>query len=145
MVASTWAQILFRKIGVSVDWTEELARVLFLTSVFLSIAVALYENRHIVVDFLLVRLPPRLQVLARIVFDLLIFVFLVSLLRGAAKMTAVTWESYMIAMNWMRTGYLYLAECISIVLMMIFLLAAIIHNMRRLTSGEPANENEDAK
>ena len=44
MLLSTWAQILFRKLAISVDWTEELARILFITSVFLGIAIGVAEN-----------------------------------------------------------------------------------------------------
>lgn len=132
MLVSTWSQILFRKLSISVDWTEELARVLFLFSVFLSIAIGIHEKKHIIVDFIHKRLPRRLAILTRVFFNLLILGFLIMLLRGAAAMTRVTWESYMIAMSWMRTGHLYLAECIAIALMMVFVLVAIIDGIKAL-------------
>lgn len=145
MLLSTWAQVLFRKFGVSVDWTEELARVLFLCSVFLSIAIALHESKHIVVDFLFNRLPPRIRSVVQAGFHILIFLFLVSLLRGSLKMTSVTWETYMISMNWMRTGYLYMMESFAIALMMIFLAGAFYQNLRKLKNTPIPNPDEGEK
>lgn len=135
MLLSTWAQILFRKLAISVDWTEELARILFITSVFLGIAIGVAEKRHIVVDFLLNRLPPRLRALVGMLFHAVILVFLIFLLRGAWAMVAVTWESYMIAISWLRTGYLYLIECIAVALTIVYVLYWFAESLRALFSG----------
>ena len=142
MLFATWAQVLFRKIAVSVDWTEELARVLFITSVFLGIAIAIYERKHIVVDFLFNRLPPRLRALVGVFFNLVILCFLAAFLRGAMRMTEVTWESYMIAMSWMRTGYLYLGECVAIALMMVFVANQLAGGIRDLRTGGSRTASE---
>ncbi len=134
MLLSTWAQILFRKLAISVDWTEELARILFITSVFLGIAIGVAEKRHIVVDFLFNRLPTRPRAIVRILFDVVILVFLVFLLRGAAAMVSVTWESYMIAISWLRTGYLYLIECVAIALTILYVLIGFGESLKTLFS-----------
>lgn len=135
MLLSTWAQILFRKLAISVDWTEELARILFITSVFLGIAIGVAEKRHIVVDFLLNRLPPRLRALVGMLFNAVILVFLIFLLRGAAAMVSVTWESYMIAISWLRTGYLYFIECVAIVLTILYVLYGFVESFKAFLSG----------
>lgn len=140
MLITTWSQILFRKLALSVDWTEELARVLFMVSVFLSIAIGIYERKHIVVDFIHNKLPRRLAICSRLFFNGLILIFLIFLLRGAAAMTVVTWDSYMIAMSWMRTGHLYLAECVAIAVMMVFVLAAIGGGFRDLIAAKPTDD-----
>ncbi len=136
MLLSTGAQVVFRKLAITVGFTEELARVLFLLSIFLGIAIAIHEKRHIVVDFLLNRMPNRVQGVLRVAFGLLIMALLVSLLRGAATMAVVTWESFMIAMSWMRTGYLFLAECVAILLMMVYIAEDIAENLRRLGGAD---------
>jgi len=92
------------------------------------------------VDFIHNKLPRRIAVCTRLLFNILILIFLMFLLRGAAAMTAVTWDSYMIAMSWMRTGHLYLAECIAIGVMMVFVLAAIAGGFRELVSPKPADD-----
>ncbi len=120
MLLVTGAQVAFRKLSISVDWTEEAARALFILTMFFGIAIAIRERQHIVVDFLFNRLSPRAQALGRIVFNILILLLLISLLRGAAAMAVVTWESFMIAMSWLRTGHLFLGECLAIALMMLY-------------------------
>ena len=145
MLLTTGAQVLFRKLAISVDWTEEAARVLFITSVFLGIAVAILERRHIVVDFLFNKLPPRGRAFVRLVFDLAILVLLISLLRGAAIMVEVTWDSFMIAMNWMRTGYLYLGECVALVMMMLYVTLQIVENARAVWARRRETDPEAAQ
>ncbi len=135
MLLSTWAQIFFRKMAISVDWTEELARILFIVSVFLGIALAVAEKRHIVVDFLFNRLPPRLRIVVKMFFDVVIVLFLLFLLRGAAAMVVVTWESYMIAISWLRTGYLYLVECVAVALTLVYVLGGLGEGFRALRAG----------
>lgn len=136
MLLATWAQVLFRKLAISIDWTEEAARVLFITSVFLGIAIAVHERRHIVVDFLFNKLSPRSRTILRIMFNLVILALLASLFRGAATMAVVTWESFMIAMNWLRTGYLYIGECIAIVLMMLYVALDLARHAKALRRRE---------
>ena len=144
MLISTWAQVLFRKLAISVDWTEELARILFVLSVFLGIAIAVAEKRHIIVDFIFNKLPMRGRALVGIIFDLIILVFLIFLLRGAAIMVSVTWESFMIAISWLRTGYLYLVECIAIVLTMVYILVDFGENWGVLLSPDDAPEENNS-
>jgi len=137
MLLATGAQVLFRyALQISVGWTEELARVLFIVSMFLGIAIAVHEKEHIVVDFLFKKLPAKVQAAGTIVFDVAILALLVSLMRGAARMVDVTWESYMIAISWMRTGYLFLAECFAIALMMIYIVLQIIDCVKTLRSRD---------
>jgi TRAP-type C4-dicarboxylate transport system permease small subunit len=132
MLISTWSQVLFRHLELSVDWAEELARMLLLVSVFFGIAIAIREKKHIVIDFLINRLPGRGAIVLRLVFDALILIFLAFLLRGAVTMVEVTWESYMISLNWMRTGQIYLAECVAIAVMMVYVLADVLAGIRQL-------------
>lgn len=121
MMLATGAQVIFRYVlEISVGWTEELARVLFTTAIFLGIAIATRERQHIVVDFLFKRLGPRSRRAVGFIFDFIILAILMSMLRGAITMVDLTWESYMIAMPWMRTGYLFLVECVAIGLVMFY-------------------------
>ncbi len=144
MLLSTWGQVLFRKLAITVDWTEESARVFFLMSMFLGIAIAIQERKHIVVNFLFNKLPPQTQIYVRLIFNLMIMVFLISLFRGAALLVSVTWESYMISLDWLRTGYLYAGECFAIILMFLYLAVDSVHdfvNFRRTRSS--SNEGTD--
>jgi len=137
MLLSTGGQVLFRyALRISVPWTEELSRILFILTMFLGIAIAIREREHIVVDFLFKKLPVRLQALGLIVFNIAIFLFLCFLARGTIAMTRMTWDSYMIALDWIRTGWLYLGEFIAILFMMFYVLLSIAENVTLFRTGE---------
>ena len=142
MLLSTWGQVLFRKLEITVDWTEESARVFFLLSMFLGIAIAIRERKHIVVNFLFNKLPPRAQIFVRLFFNLIILVFLIFLFRGAALLVGVTWESYMISLDWLRTGYLYAGECVAIVLMFLYLAMDSLKDLTGLKSQSSQSEDD---
>jgi TRAP-type C4-dicarboxylate transport system permease small subunit len=136
MLLATGIQVLFRYVlEIPLAWTEELARVLFTTTMFLGMAIALREDEHIVVDFLFKRLPARASALGNAIIYFMILLFLIILARGTWIMIGITWESYMIAMDWMRTAYLYLAELAAIVLMAYYAFKKIVQNLRIMASG----------
>ena len=139
MLLSTGGQVLFRYVlQISVPWTEELARILFILTMFLGIAIAIREREHIVVDFLFKRLPQKPHAVGLMIYNTAIFIFLCFLARGTIAMTKMTWESYMIALDWVRTGYLYLGEFIAILIMMLYVLLSIAENVTVLrTGGQP--------
>lgn len=137
MMFATAGQVIFRYVlEISVGWTEELARVLFITAMFLGIAIATRERQHIVVDFLFKRLGVRSRQIVATVFDIVILAILLSMLRGAITMVDLTWESYMIAMPWMRTGYLFLIECVAIGLVILYVVMDLANRMLERTAEE---------
>lgn len=133
MFAAALAQVLFRYVlQIPVPWTEELARVLFTWAMLLGIALAIRTGEHIRVEALADRLPPRARILLELAFQLLIVLFLLMLARGTLRMMDVTWNNYLIALGWMRTGYLYLAQLIAIGLMLLYLALRIADGVRAL-------------
>jgi TRAP-type C4-dicarboxylate transport system permease small subunit len=137
MLLSTGGQVLFRYVlRISVPWTEELARILFILTMFLGIAIAVRENEHIVVDFLFRKLNRRVQAAGQLLYNSAIFLLLCFLARGTIAMTKITWESYMISLDWIRTGYLYLGEFVAVIFMMLYVAAKIHENLVAFRSGE---------
>lgn len=129
MLLATGAQVLFRYVlEISVPWTEELAGLLFTATMFLGMAIALREDEHIIVDFLFKRMGPRAQAAGYVIIYIAVLLFLVLLASGALKMVRVTWESHLIAMTWVSTGYLYLVELIAICIMILYAAGKIVRN-----------------
>jgi TRAP-type C4-dicarboxylate transport system permease small subunit len=65
IVVVGFSQVLFRfAFHISLAWSEELVRYVFIWSVFLTAALAFNLNTHIVIDFLIVWYPPGLKRLA---------------------------------------------------------------------------------
>ena len=138
MFAAALLQVLVRYVlHVPAPWTEELARVLFSWAMLLGIALAIRTGEHIRVEALADRLPARGRVLLELAFQLLIVLFLLVLARGTLRMTAVTWNNPLIALGWMRTGYLYLAQLIAIGLMLLYLAVRIADGVRALGGRDP--------
>lgn len=139
MLLSTGGQVLFRYVlKIPVPWTEELARILFILSMFLGIAIAIREKEHIVVNFLFKKLNPRAQAVGHIVFDAAILILLCFLARGTLSMVKMMWNSYMIALDWIRTAYLYMGEFIAIFFMMFYVVLEILENVQVLRLGQEA-------
>ena len=137
MLLATGGQVLFRyALQISVPWTEELARILFIQTMFFGIAIAIREDEHIIVDFLFKKMNIRLQAVGQITYNAAIFIFLCFLARGTLAMTKMTWGSYMIALDWIRTGYLYMGEFIAIIFMMIYIAMKAYDNLLKLRAGE---------
>lgn len=76
------------------DWTEEIARWLWLAFSFLAINIALRRNEHIGVDFLVGMLPAKVRKVLDYLVDLLTALFLIVLLR----------QSYIMATNTIMIG-----------------------------------------
>ena len=139
MLLSTGGQVLFRYVlKIPVPWTEELARILFILSMFLGIAIAIREKEHIVVNFLFKKLNLRAQAIGHIIFDAAIFILLCFLARGTVSMVKIMWNSYMIALDWIRTSYLYIGEFVAILFMMFYVILEILENVQTLRSGQKA-------
>ena len=136
MFAAALLQVLVRYVlHIPVPWTEELARVLFTLAMLLGIALAIRNGEHIRVEALADRLPRRRRLVLELAFQLLILVLLLVLARGTLRMLDVTWNSYLIALSWLRTGYLYLAQLIALGLMLLYLVARMVEGLRALGGG----------
>ena len=118
MMLAVIAQVFFRYVvEISVPWTEELARLLFVESMLLGMAVAIRRHEHIVVDFLFNKLPPRLRNAAGVLFNLTIILLLVLLMRGSWDLLVRNWNAQLVSLPWIRVGYVYLGLLISLGLM----------------------------
>ena len=136
MLLATGGQVLFRYVlQISVPWTEELARILFIITMFLGIAIAIREEEHIVVDFLFKKMSSRAQATGQIIYNTTILIFLCFLARGTVAMVRMTWGSYMIALDWIRTGYIYLGEFVAILFMMLYVAIKISDNLTVIRLG----------
>ena len=146
MLLAAGAQVLFRYVlEISVPWTEELAGLLFTTTMFLGMAIALREDEHIIVDFLFKRMSPKAQAAGHVAIYLAVFMFLVLLGFGAQIMVRVTWASHLIALSWISTGYLYLVELIAICIMMVYAAGKILENAKRLLGAAPSRVKEGSR
>jgi len=136
MLLATMGQIGFRYVlAIPVPWTEEMARLLFTWTMFLGAAIAVRQQEHIRMEFLLLRIPARAAIACGLFFDLMILGLLWILARGSGIMMGITWNSYLVALDWMRTGYLYLGELVAVALIVFYVLEEMVRGLRTLLTG----------
>ncbi|GGO83862.1 hypothetical protein GCM10011348_28770 [Marinobacterium nitratireducens] len=80
LIVDLFLQVLFRfLLDQPLDFTEELARILFAWLVFVGAAHALYHAQHFVVDLVYDALPPRAQSIAGYLVDGVVALFVLTL------------------------------------------------------------------
>jgi TRAP-type C4-dicarboxylate transport system permease small subunit len=138
MMVATLLQVAGRYLEVSMDWTEELARILFLAAMMLGIAVAIRRREHIVVDVVYAKVPLHARAALAAVFDLGILLLLATWLRGAWRLMQLNAGTSFVMLPWVEVSYLYAVEVAAIVLMIVFVVADIVRRAR-LLSKAPAS------
>lgn len=104
----------------SLDWTEELARFLYIWITFLGALVVLAKNKHIAIETLLDALPKKVSSLLRKINVVLMISFTLSMIIGG-------WQVSKMAMfqvapgTGIRLGYVYAVIPLSGVLMLLYL------------------------
>jgi TRAP-type transport system small permease protein len=137
MMLATLLQVAARHLHVSIDWTEELARILFLASIMIGIAIAIPRRQHIVVDFIYAAASPRAQAALSLTFDLAMLVLLIVWLRGAWRLMELNAGTTFVTVPWLPVSFLYGVELFGVALMILFVLADMAARARRVRSALP--------
>lgn len=127
MLLVTLAQVGFRyALHMPLGWTEEAARILFVQTMLLGMAIAIRTAEHVVVGVIFDRLARRPRAVASIAINIVILLFLADVIRGTIVLAADGWSIYMIELDWIRTGYLYLGQLFSLCCMAYYVAWAIV-------------------
>jgi TRAP-type C4-dicarboxylate transport system permease small subunit len=116
---------------ISTPWTEELARLFFVWAVFLGAAIGVKRNLHTRVDFLFVRLPPRVAALLLAGMDLLLAGMAVIMVLYGGQLVLSTRADLSTSLGYPRNWF-YLPVPLSGILMLWHLLPDLA---RRLSRG----------
>jgi TRAP-type C4-dicarboxylate transport system permease small subunit len=136
MLAITLAQVALRyAFEIPAVWTEELARVLFVTAMLAGCAYAQRAREHIAVDFLLVRLRPRPRAAVDAIYLGAILLFLALWARGAWSLAEVNWNARYVTLPWLRVGHIYAFEVATVALCAMFVALQIAQSAARAMRG----------
>jgi TRAP-type transport system small permease protein len=130
-------QILCRFVlSVSVPWTEEVSRLVFIWLAFVGAAIGAREASLIVIDTLPELIGPRWNAvmgpLVRIVsLAIILFMFLASL-----PLVQSVWPTTLATVEWISNGWAYLTFTASFGLMALYSIAPLVTDARRLI-GRP--------
>lgn len=114
-------QIVFRLAGNPLTWTEELARILMVWTIFLGAAYLYHmpKNGHIIVDFLVELMPAKAaQILGKITNGLVAIFIVMAFYYGCilvSQSTSVVLPATKLSLSW-----LYLSVPVSMLCMIIF-------------------------
>jgi TRAP-type C4-dicarboxylate transport system permease small subunit len=120
-------QILCRFVlAVSVPWTEEVSRLLFIWLAYLGAAIGLREGTMIVID----TVPELLGRRGRRVLDppvrLLSFAVVAFLFAASIPLVRSVWPTTLATVDWISNGWAYLAFTVSFALMLLYSVAPLI-------------------
>lgn len=132
MMLATLLQVLARYLQISIDWTEELARILFLTSIMIGVAIAIRRGQHIAVDFVYATASPRKQAALSVGFDLLTLLLLAIWLRGAWRLLGLNQGTTFVSVPWLPVSFLYGVEAFGVALMIVFVVADLARRVQAL-------------
>jgi TRAP-type C4-dicarboxylate transport system permease small subunit len=133
MVTSSILQVFFRYfLNAPLQWTEELARLMCVLTTYFGGVVVLIARENIRVDLIDSYVSGRSADALAMFCDLLLVWFLLSVAYGCYMLTNATWETYTATMDWFRTGYIYLAVGVSILVMALLVLLDMYERAMRL-------------
>lgn len=136
MLVLVLVQVLVRylgaHLGLSLPWTEELARLLLVLTIFVGAAVALLKNEHITVMVFSERYPPKVRQLFELVCYLLILGIALFLAKGSWDMMHRMMRSPTGAVPWITVGYIYAVIFATCLLMSYYSLRWILRCFQKL-------------
>lgn len=124
-------QVVFRFMGYSAPWTEEMARFLYVYVTFFGSIVVFNKSGHIVIDFLLTRLPMKMRNVVEIIINILVVAFLVLIIIGSKSTLEVNQVVTAASLRWFKMNYLYGGVLVASIIMLIY----PITNIWRLVLG----------
>ncbi|MCL2380666.1 MAG: TRAP transporter small permease subunit [Treponema sp.] len=110
-------QIFFRTIGIGIDWTEEFARFSFVGVTFLGSVIAITRNKHIVIDFLAVKLPDIARRCLLVVIHISMSGFMVVCIYGLSIIMRAARGVSSNTVIWFQMNYIFAVVMVGCILM----------------------------
>lgn len=131
------AQVSYRYLGVSMPFSEELARIFNIYAVFLGAAVAVRAEAHIRIDVIdrLFRHHRLLSSVFQVFYHLAALAFLLVFGSGAVLMAIDNWDVPLATMTWIGSGHVYLAPAAGSGLMILLTLDRLAVTARAFTAS----------
>lgn len=110
MVSSIFLQVIMRTVGLSLGWSEELARYCFIWLVYIGVSYAVKKQKHIKIDVLLLILQGKSKMLLQIIGSFVFLLFSTLMLIYGSKITfqLLSWGQSTPALG-IPMGFVYLA------------------------------------
>jgi TRAP-type C4-dicarboxylate transport system permease small subunit len=121
-------------LSISVPWTEEVSRLIFIWLAFLGAALGAREGSLIMIDTLPEVVGPRWDAIAGPLVRLVSLAVIVFLFLGSIPLVRSVWPTTLATLDWISNGWAYLAFTASFGLMTLYAATPLIRDFARLTT-----------
>ncbi len=140
MFVTTLFQVVARVIlQISSVWSEELARFLYVSTVFVAVIPLVKDDGLIRVSALTDRVGARAAAVMRLITVLLTIPFFAVMAWGAWTNMRLNWNTFAPTLDWLRIGYVYLVICAAGALMLWYLGVNLVGLIRVAAGGAKAD------
>ena len=127
------AQIVFRFVlSLSVPWTEEVSRLVFVWLAFLGAAIGLREGTLIVIDTLPELIGSAWEKVMGPIVRLVSLAVILLLFTGSIPLVRSVWPTTLSTVDWISNGWAYLAFTVSFGLMALYSAMPLVRDVSRL-------------
>jgi TRAP-type C4-dicarboxylate transport system permease small subunit len=117
-------------LSISVPWTEEVSRLIFVWLAFLGAAIGTREGALIVIDTLPEIVGPVWQTWVDPLIRIVSLAVILVLLIGSIPLVASVWPTTLATVDWISNGWMYLAFTGSFALMAIYSALPLLRGVR---------------
>jgi TRAP-type C4-dicarboxylate transport system permease small subunit len=136
LVSLVILQVFFRYVAkISVPWTEEVARVLYIWLVFIGIIIVEAENVQIKTTYVLEKLPVKLRFIFEIIINTLSIAFMIIFFIGSIRMLKESWIYMLGSIPWISSGVIYIPPVIGAPLVAWYLIKQIKNFNKNIIDG----------
>lgn len=122
-------------LSISVPWTEEVSRLVFVWLAFLGAALGAREGTLIVIDTLPEIVGPRWKMWADPLVRLFSLVVILVMFVGSIPLVQSVWPTTLSTVDWISNGWAYLAFTASFGLMAFYAILPILRGVPRLVAA----------
>lgn len=129
-------------------WTQPAAKFLLIVATYLGAAVAMRNDEHISIQFMLEWVEERHATLGRaldVFSDLVVVGFLGVALRATAMTAADSWTTSIGGIGFVTSGYLYLGISVGVALTMLYAVADFVITVKQIVSGRDTHGQESER
>jgi TRAP-type C4-dicarboxylate transport system permease small subunit len=127
--------VIFRHfLSLPLVWSEELARIMLIWTVFSGAGAIMIRGEHIALEFLLEKLPAKYGEWLRILNSFIVLAFLTCLLVGSFRMIQITWVVRAESVPIIRMAYQYIVIFTGAVVMFLFTLITVARMLKAALS-----------
>ena len=129
------AQVIARVLGISLPWSEELARFFLIWLTFLGCSLAIKQDCHLSVDFFVKMAPQKIRLIIGLIVKFLMILFFGIILVYGVKLSVATMSTLSTSLQW-PMGLIYFVLPVSAVISIFYIFLHTVDFIKKGKEGE---------